>query len=67
MHASTSLDPTTAAAAVVAGTTVAAGTTASVGPSLPSDLSLGPVSLTVSDLGRARDFYERVLGLQAQP
>lgn len=37
------------------------------GPALPADLALGPVSLTVSDLDRATDFYERVLGLRARP
>ncbi|MGH2875189.1 MAG: VOC family protein [Solirubrobacteraceae bacterium] len=36
------------------------------GASLPADVALGPVSLTVSDLKRAADFYERVLGLRAR-
>ena len=34
--------------------------------SLPAATTVGTVALTVSDLGRVRDFYERVVGLQAQ-
>jgi catechol 2,3-dioxygenase len=33
---------------------------------LPADTTLGTVHLTVSDLDRSRQFYERVLGLRAQ-
>jgi catechol 2,3-dioxygenase len=33
------------------------------GPSIDAATSLGAASLTVSDLGRARTFYERVVGL----
>ncbi len=33
---------------------------------LPDDLELGPVELDVADLGRARVFYEDVLGLEEQ-
>ena len=37
------------------------------GSSIDAATSLGAVSLTVSDLGRARAFYEQVLGLVASP
>jgi catechol 2,3-dioxygenase len=37
------------------------------GPSIDAATSLGAVWLTVSDLGRARAFYEQVLGLVASP
>jgi catechol 2,3-dioxygenase len=35
-----------------------------VAPSLPADLRLGPVHLSVTDLGRSVPFYEDSLGLQ---
>ncbi len=35
-------------------------------PSLDPATTVGAVALTVSDIGRVRDFYERALGLQAQ-
>ncbi len=34
---------------------------------LPDDFTLETVDLTVSDVGRARAFYERVIGLEAWP
>jgi len=36
-------------------------------PGLPDDLALETVDLTVADIGRARAFYERVIGLEALP
>lgn len=34
-------------------------------PTLPADLSLGPVHLIVTDLDRSVDFYERAIGLRS--
>ena len=43
-------------------TTTSASTTAT--PTLPEDLRLGPVHLTVTDLSRSISFYENSIGLQ---
>jgi catechol 2,3-dioxygenase len=46
-------------------TSAAASLDGATATQIPSDTTLGTVRLTVSDLGRSRTFYERVIGLQA--